>query len=435
MKKSVIYFILIIFLVQNVFAEIDINLKKQEYQPRETLQAEITGNFVSLTNDNMFIFEEGIPRQVPVISDITRQNKKYYFYAVLPNKEGNYTIEIRNAIYSSLGELVSNFIVRNFTIKRTNESALSIDPGFIVAKEDFTINVKSLNRDSEVTLFLESTKETKKISLLEDEDKTLKFSIKDINQSVSNLKINNYNIPVFILNKISNKSNQDYEISFFPDEIKDTINNNKNYQFKLIVINTGEKNISEINLSSDINAIIKPLLIEDLDVDEKVYVNVTIPIISLSKDKLTGYIKARYNGKNTTIDIDLKINKTGFTPMINDSADNSTIPVPPIDKLSCSDFGKICKESEECNGESQASLEGPCCVGNCVEKKKPSSSYIIGIVLFIIALGILLFFLWKNKNKQKPKSSDEILKERENLYHDRMKNIPPKEVRDSLTNI
>ena len=60
---------------------IELDILRGSYSPRETLQAEITGNFISLNSDNLFIYKEGIPRATPVISDLTKYGDKYYYYA------------------------------------------------------------------------------------------------------------------------------------------------------------------------------------------------------------------------------------------------------------------------------------------------------------------------------------------------------------------
>ena len=102
MKKSV--FILFILFMPLILA-VEVSLSKEVYQPEETLQAQITGNFISLSNDNILIFKEGKVHPEPIIKDLTRQNNIYYFYAILPKQEGNYTLRIQDTEYIERGEI------------------------------------------------------------------------------------------------------------------------------------------------------------------------------------------------------------------------------------------------------------------------------------------------------------------------------------------
>ena len=42
------------------------------------------------------------------------QNNIYYFYAILPNREGNFTLRIKDALYSTAGELKTDEIIKNY---------------------------------------------------------------------------------------------------------------------------------------------------------------------------------------------------------------------------------------------------------------------------------------------------------------------------------
>ena len=85
-------------------SSIKIDLLKESYQPQETLLVTINGNFFSLAKENINIYKQGIPKLTPVISGLTKQNNIYYFYAVLPNQEGNFSLKIENVEYTDMGE-------------------------------------------------------------------------------------------------------------------------------------------------------------------------------------------------------------------------------------------------------------------------------------------------------------------------------------------
>jgi len=180
-------------------SSLELTLLKESYAPQETLQAEITGNFISLTNENIFLYRNDTPRPMPIISDLTKQNNIYYFYTVLPNQEGNFSIKIENAQYTVSGEQKSDVIIKDFQIIKSNDSILQIDKGFIIASDDFSIKVKS-NTNQDITAQIESSEEMKALSLREEVEETLEFSLLNINDDTT-LKIGDYNIPIFVIKK------------------------------------------------------------------------------------------------------------------------------------------------------------------------------------------------------------------------------------------
>ncbi len=324
MKKEIII-LLFLFLIPSIIA-IETSLSKDSYNPQELFQAEITGNFISLTSENILIYGSTAVHSTPVISDLTKQGDTYYFYAILPNQQGNFSLKIEDSQYMEAGKIKTQTITKDFIIKQTNDSALSINPGFIVTSEDFTIKVKALNNNQEISAILESTSETKDFSLIEETEKTITFLIQTQETKTTNLKINDYNVPVFILGKTQIPSN--------------------------------ESNQSEINQS---------------------------------------------NGNNETPKINIE-NKTQ----------------EQIAVMDCIDIGKGCLTGEKCEGETVASLDGPCCVGTCVEKKQSSYTWIIGLGIIILILILVWFFYFKAKKRQKPKSTEDILRDKSQRFEDRM---------------
>ena len=192
-----------------------ISLSKENYQPKETLQAEISGNFISLIPENILIYEEGIPRPTPVIYELTKQKDKYYYYAILPDKEGNFSLKIQNAEYTDIGEIKTEDIVKDFIIKKTDQIFLAITPGFIIANKTFSIKIQSPYKSLDIITSIEATGETKNYSLREYIEETLDFSVAEINTSQTNLKIIydsfEYSIPIFVVSKIKNIPGQKNE--------------------------------------------------------------------------------------------------------------------------------------------------------------------------------------------------------------------------------
>ena len=240
MKNKYISFILLILLTINIISAVDIKLIKDSYQPLETLQAEISGNFIdTLTINNLGLYKEGIPRTMPSISGITQQGDIYYFYAVLPNQEGNFSIKIENAKYTEAGVQKSTAIIKNFTIIKSNTSVLQINPGFVSTTTDFSIKIKSLYQKQDITASFGEQEQS--FSLNEDSEKTLVFSVKNITGK-KELTINNYKIPVFIINKIQNQS----EI-YIPTNSSINNTNQTTNQTKISIVNLTTEEIKSLS--------------------------------------------------------------------------------------------------------------------------------------------------------------------------------------------
>jgi len=323
MKKEISLFILILFIIPTILA-VNIDLSKQSYDPQETLQAEITGNFISLTNANILIYKKDAVHSTPVISDLTKQSGVYYFYAILPNQEANYSIKIEGAQYIESGQTKTDTITQEFTIKKTNNSILQINPGFVKTSEDFSIKITSLNNNQDVSAELESTGEIQSFSIIQDIEKTASFTI-PTTTGKTNLKINDYNIPVF-------------------------------------VIGTSQEPETEKNQTSN---------------------ETTEPEPKISEQELENLTEQE------------------------------------IQALHCSDFGRQCEDNEKCSGQTKTSLEGPCCVGECEEKKDRNYGWMFGIL--IVAVLIIIFILiLKIKKRTRSKSTEEILADKAKKFTKRM---------------
>jgi len=408
-KGALSILLLILLIIPNIIA-IDITLSKDTYSPLETLQAEITGNFVTLANENLNIYEQGVPRAIPVISGLTYQSEKYFYYASLPNKEGNYTFVIENTIYLAEGEEKSVPIIKNFTIKKTNFTSLAVNPGFVVTREDFSIKVNSPFKNQKIVAILEATNQSKTLNLIESVEETIDFSIANLNSGRTNIRVGEYIIPVFISKEIIPPQNQ--KLVFSPSEIIATVTPGQNYFFKIFIENYGDTNLTDIRFTSNLNAVIKPETI-DLKRGERKIINLTIPISENAKKNVSGKITVNYNDKS--LDFNVFFNITQNQSQVNL---NGTTVTPG---LSCTGKGKLCVYPELCTTQTTNSLEGPCCLGDCIEKAPPADyGWVFGLVLLAL-LAVLAFFLVKRaRQRQKLKSPEEIFDEKSKRFDERM---------------
>ena len=425
MKKELILSILILLLLPSIISAVEIALTKDSYQPGETLQAEFKGNFISLKSENIIVYKNNRARYIPVVSDFTKQKETSYYYAILPYEEGNYSLRVENSLYTEAGQEKSGILIKNFTIKKTNQTALSVNLGFVIASKDFSIKVKSVNGNPTVVSRLELTGETKNFSLVEDVEKTLKFSIPATNSTQTSLKINYYNIPVFIIQSSNNNITPTDlpQLEFSPPSLTGKVKPGNTYFFKVILKNSANQSLSNINLENNLNLTIEPKSIKDLDGLSYSVINITIPVSSDLKGELSGKITAEIENKILTLPVNFEITK-------NESDINLT-GTTIAENLSCSSMGKICDFSkEECIGKTTKSLEGPCCIGECIAPKESNPKLLIGIIILIIVFALVAWVFLKSRKKSL-KSPEDMLREKSRKFQERM-NLPETEVRNRL---
>lgn len=406
-KELALFVILLIFLP--FISALEVKLSKSVYSPRETLQAEISGNFLSLKSENLMIYKQGKVHSEPVLQGLTNQDRIYYFYAILPNEQGNYSLKIENAEYIESGNYKSDPITIDFLINKTNESSLSINPGFIFTNKDFSLKVKALDKNQNIIIKFENQSFNK--TLYEESEETISFSIKNIPTKTSSITLGKYSIPVFIVNDLTNSNTPDSisKLDFSIKNITAVISPNKTYFFTFYIENNGQKNLANITLNNTINLILLPYKIDIINIQEKKQINMTVFIPENQKKNISGNISLGYSNSSIALPV--------FFEITNNSSKVTLPGINSTNSLSCKNIGKICLTDEECKGQLTPSLEGTCCIGECQKKKQSSSNWIYGIILLIIVIAIAGFILWKYKQKKnlRPKSIDEIMREKVDL--------------------
>jgi hypothetical protein len=431
MKKEFVIislFIISTLLTLSPILAIEISLSKSSYQPEELLQAEITGNFLSLTADDIKIFKGNKLHSEPVLKDLTKQNNIYYFYAILPNQQGNYTFEI-DSDYLERGEIKNDSIATDFTIEYKNTSDLSIIPGFIIPNEDFTLKVKSLYNNVDLTAKFEATGETKELRLIDSIEELIKFSLPILSPQQSSITINNYNIPVFLIKK-QDPIVEITNIEFIPYSLTGTITENQEYYFTVIIKNNGQNNLTNISFTSDLNTKFIPETIPFIEANQLEVINITITVEKLETTTLEGEITATSGDNTFNLPATFNITKNQEEVKVKDA----TTIQDPSQPLSCSQLGNLCQDNELCTGETTESLDGPCCLGQCSQPSTSNFSTYAGIILIILLIALIAFAIWKIKQRRKTKikSPKQILNDRSDRYKQRMKG---EEVRKSVDKV
>lgn len=431
--------ILSLLCVLPIFSAVEINIEDTSFSPGETFRAEIIGYFIDFTQNNIFIYEGDKPRPEPVSSYLTKIKGKYYYYAILPEKSGNFSLRLDNVKIFESGKVETVSFIKNFTIESNGSSTLSIDPGYILLNEDkIDVSVKSISSNLDVSAKLGLTGEVMNFYLIKGEKKHITFDITEItlvdDAIDSFLYVNDYQIPIYIFKSFPIIGREDNDtiindtiiygeknINITPEQIISKVVPGDYYKFLIYIENSGEENITLLTLTDNLNSQFQPSTIENFGVGDNILINVTVPVNSEEKYDLLGEISIKYDENTTTIPVLLEI-----TYNESDVNNNSTTT-----NLLCAELGGIlCEVDEECDGETIASLEGPCCDGECKIIKE--TSYVsVGIFLAVLLGAIVLYGYLQLKKRQKPKNPDQLLKEKRERYEKRM-NLPSEEIKGSL---
>ncbi len=425
--KKLVLLIFLILLLPTVLA-IETTLK-QEYQPGETLIAEISGNFISPLKAEQIQFYSG-RLFIPMIYDIAKMQDKYWFYALLPNKQRNYTLIIKQAHYFEAGEEKLQDLSFDFSV-RGNLTLFSVNPGFIITNKNFDVEAESKVRTLTVTAeFLNSTQN---IEIGAGKTKTMHFSVAGVDRftTTSLLLIagnKSYKLPVavFIATQTPEEITLSEDLRFSKSYINLTVLKNQEFQSTLTLLNTGQRNIENISLNlENLENIIK-VQPEKIDKLEAGQVEKITLIINSDEDR-GGKLQAVSEDNSAEISLSVKT--------IEDKKEFETIVLETeiVEEETCESLeGEFCKADEKCEGKIILTIDGSCCIGNC--KKQTNFAKIISLLVILIILAIIGFFVFK-KLKMGKKTSEEVLKEKSKKYEERLKTKKPEETRGKLSRV
>jgi hypothetical protein len=224
MKKSLVIFILIIFILLPFSSAVEFTIK-DEFKQGETLLAKISGNFIDPVLKENIDFYRGHVR-VSIEPFVAKINDEFYIYAILPETANNYSIVISGVKYMNGSQLSSENITKEFTI--TNSTApFSVSPGFVISDSDFSLEVQNL-LDTSITIKISSEEVSgdendfsynDSISLKSGEIKKIKFGLGEISEPTSKIikltseiSENNEDSGFFGFGSSSGSGNFDYEI-------------------------------------------------------------------------------------------------------------------------------------------------------------------------------------------------------------------------------
>ena len=421
MKKSVV--LILLLLIFPIISAVEFDMKTN-FSQGETLMAKVSGYFLEpILKENIFFYRGHV--RIPMEYDTTKIEDEFYIYALLSGKNpDNYSIVIKNIKYMKGSQVSEEELTKNFSITE-NTADFSINPGFVITKDNFFIEVQNL-QDYKITIQIktstknatseeggffaslfgneEESEEGNSITLMSGEIKKINFEIENIKQpmfklielSTENLK---YEIPVYVfIEEASEKKEREFK--FEPSELNISMPTESKTTRIIYLYNTGQETLENISLSvsdslkSYINLSIEQ--IEELEANSNI--KIEFYIFSEEEGEVEGHIKAKTENETLLTYSAIFLNfLKDYTPL---DEDDEIL----ITKTCSEQGGKVCGSGEECSiSNIETSDELKCCLGTCEKIEKSSAGKIIGWVIFILVAGFLIwFFMKKYKGAKKP---------------------------------
>ena len=389
--KKIFIALLFLFILPSVFA-ISVSIDKQ-YHPRQTILVKIDGNFLDPIIADNIAFYSG--RQLVAMDyNVAKLENTYYLYAILPNQERNYTMNIKNAHYFEAGQEKTQNLEYNFSVSG-NISVFTVKPGFILTDKSFPLTLES--NTEKITVDIKYSTFTSSVELMPGIPKTITIPLMYA-ETIQNIELKSgqttYNLPV----KSLTYARKPKELVFSQPLYNLSIIRGSPYLLKLYLTNKGSEALKNIEISSGENLNLAPAQIPTLEPNAVAEINVSLAPLENFHDE----IEADTSGASASIE--LIVNVITF-PIQNLTQDE-------LLTKGCTEIdGMLCTENQVCSGKIQLTADGDCCLGTC--KTKLSFAKILIIFLIIAALGAIAYYFLKLRKKSSPKN---VFKEAEQKY-------------------
>ncbi|MBS3071236.1 hypothetical protein J4407_02975 [Candidatus Pacearchaeota archaeon] len=417
MKSGLIFFFVLVLVPVVFAAEIEM---PSEFNQGETLIAKVTGNFYeSITENDVEFYRDHV--RTSVILNVEKIDNAFYIYAQLQGKNpGNYSILIKDAKYFQSGSIVESDLTKNFSINE-NTADFSVEPGFVVADEDFSLEVTNI-KDYEITInvninnveeekgFFESffssdsSDSENSVSVFPGEKEKILFDIVDFNkQEINTVELSSentsYEIIVYSLFEENGESlsisGNETNFRFEPSVLNVSMSTNSNTERIVYITNLGDE---ITNVSLDISDSLKPYLSLSKNKIERIEKNSSVRIdIGIVSGKEDGLVEGKISvfANNTYDYLVIRLNLIRDYVPINGEGEEIEAVIEKCSEIN----GVICSSGMKCSGDVKYASDGICCIGVCEEIQEGSSTnQIIGwTILIIIILAVLWFYLRKYK--------------------------------------
>ncbi len=383
-----------IFLIASVSA-ISSDLK-DNYEKGETIIGEISGNIIQAIKPEQVELKRGHVL-VPFEYDIKKLGDKYFLWGIAPQNENNYSLVVNNIATIVNGRTEEVDFVHNFSVGG-NLTDYNIKPGFILAKEDFGL-ITELNLDFEKTIDIDLPV-SRSINLKPGKNE-IKFSVGNFNETgFVKINVGKYSVPAYIIVEKKNNSFVESEkpkLRTEPNAIVSTIYAGDKAVYPFQIINFGDKKIEGLmfEYNKELFSIDKEIV--SIEANSAIEINLSFNGKVNEEQKKNGIKEFFY----------LNINEERFElPIVISFTENKTdVKTPYLQgekAYYCPELnGTQCLTGEEiCDGNLKTSIDGPCCIGNCVTQKSEGSKSWIGyIIAFIIIIILIYVFIRYKKTK------------------------------------
>lgn len=399
-----LFFILVFLFLLPVLSAVKIDMET-EFSQGETLMAKVSGNFFEAISEEDISFFRGHVK-TSIVPFVTKIDNDFYIYAQLFGKEpNNYSIVIEDAKYFEFSKIIEKDIVKNFSINE-NFADFSVDKGFIITNEDFSLNVKNLI-DDKITINIEMNDSSFEISPKENlatlrVGETIKINFETEKNSISSLNIiklstenQEYQIPVYFFSTLEKEIKEENRLTFEQSVIELVMATNSEAEGVIYLKNTGDSVLENISLilSDSLIPYVSLSLYEIDELNENSSKKIYVYFFSDDEER-------EIEGQITAISGELFAYTSVFLNFLPDyipldGEENKTRSFQSCDKLG----GTICTENQECSGETTYATDGVCCLESCNEIQKSSTGKIIGwTIIFVIIIFLIMFYLKKYKN-------------------------------------
>jgi hypothetical protein len=408
-KRWVIFLSLIIFSGSVLGISSDL---KSEYERSETIIAEIGGNILDPIDKDQIDFRRGHV-SVPFDYDLQRLGEKYYLWAITPDNEANYTLVIKGVVTTVSGNIAEVDFEQDFIV-RGNISDYSIDPGFFYSSGEFSVDI-TLNDDFDETISVNFPEE--KEILLNPGKNEIDFSVLGVEKNILlEAMIGKYVVPVYIFSS-GNESGVPSEIGdptlrLNPGSISSTVLAGGQLEYPLSIVNFGMKSLSGVELVYN-ESLFSIDLREGIDIEPTSAVTINVEVIAEVSDELIE------SGIDEIIFIIVDDFSLELPIRIDFTSNESNVETPYLDEDAplyyCSEIeGELCITGEICEGETQETIDGSCCVGACSIEDPGVSKVWIGWILVGVIIIVIIFAFWRyGKVKKKKEGFKERIKSAE----------------------
>ncbi len=397
--RLAILFIIGVFLLWNVGA-ISSDLR-ENYQPGETIIAEIAGNILEPLNSEDVEFKRGHVL-VPLDYELKRVGDKWYLWAISPLNENNYTISIKDISTTVNGVRTEIDFEQNFSVSGELID-YSVRPGFILSSEDFSLDF-TLNKDFDEVIDADFP-ESRSVVLKPGSNK-IEFSISGVEGSEFILiNAGRYSIPAYITKKDKEEIiDEGYlpKVRFKPRNIESIVLRSGEIPvYPIIIINDGlEEVLFELEFNRDL------FFIEPSDEEVLISGEGAVEFNLSLKDLPSAGIDEKLIARSGDFSLELPV-------FIELTENQSEVSTPYLEEnftetslFYCNELsGKQCSSGQECSGEIKASLDGNCCIGLCVEPPDEGgiNKFWLGLAIFGVVVLIVLIVWVKFRGARKNK--------------------------------